>query len=105
MSSNAGREQPRTVSWTVLTVGGTAITHNYRSPPTAAEAARFVISIESVIAGALSGESKILRLANPMVTYNPSYIISIAFDSYGQAELDTAVEEVQRIAGFRTSSD
>lgn len=82
-----------------------AITHNYRLPPTAAEAERFVISIAGIITGALSGDSKILPLANPMVTYNSGYAICIAFDSYGQAELDTSVEQVQRTAGFRTSSD
>ena len=93
------------VSWTVMTVGGTAVTHRYHLPPAAAEATRFVISIDTIISSALSGETKTLRLANPMVTYNPAYIISIAFDSYGQAELDNAVGEVERTAGFRTSSD
>ena len=85
-----------------MTVGGTAVTHSYHLPPAAAEATRFVISIDTIISSALSGETKTLRLANPMVTY---YIISIAFDSYGQAELDNAVGEVERTAGFRTSSD
>ena len=104
MSSNSRREQPKMVSWTVMTVGGTAVTHSYHLPPAAAEATRFVISIDTIISSALSGETKTLRLANPMVTYNPAYIISIAFDSYGQAELDNAVGEVERTAGFRTAS-
>ena len=102
---NLDRESPKVVSWTVLTSVGTAITHNYPLPPTAAEATRFVMSIEAVITGVFSGESKLLRLANPMVTYNPVFVVSIAFDSYGQTELDSAVEDRERTTGFQTSSD
>ena len=102
---NLDRENPKVVSWTVLTSVGTATTHNYPLPQTAADATRFVMSIEAIISGVFSGESKLLRLANPMVIYNPAYVVSIAFDSYGQTDLDSAVEEAERTAGFKTSPE
>jgi hypothetical protein len=63
------------------------------------------MSIEAIITGALSGESMVLRLANPMVSYSAAHIISIAFDSFGQSELDDAVADAERTTGFNTSAD
>lgn len=82
---NLDREQPKIVSWTVFTVGENARTDNYPLPQTPADATRFAMSIEAIITGALSGESMVLRLANPMVSYSAAHIISIAFDSFGQS--------------------
>jgi hypothetical protein len=46
-----------------------------------------------------------LRLANPMVSYSAAHIISIAFDSFGQSELNDAVADAERTTGFNTSAD
>ncbi len=93
-------EPAKILTWTIVTVDGVAITHTYDVPQSLQEATQLVNSFATIFLDAFSGNLPALTLVNPTVTYNPAHIIRVEFNSFGQTDLDKALAEVQRPAGF-----
>lgn len=84
-----------------MTIDGAATTHTYDVPQSLQEATQLLNSFVTIFLSAFSGDLPALTLANPIVTYNSAHIIRVAFDSYGQVELDRVLADAQRPTGFK----
>ncbi len=93
-------------TWTIVTADGAETTHTYDVPQSFHEASQLVTSFMTIFLDAFSGDLPALTLANPIVTYNSAHIVRVAFDSYGQTELDRVLADAQRPTGFKfTTAD
>ena len=99
--SNMLNEQANILTWTIVTVDGSEITHTYDVPQLLQEATQLVNSFAVIFLDAFSGNLPALTLVNPTVTYNAAHIIRVEFNSYGQTELDKALADAQRPTGFK----
>lgn len=89
------------LTWTIITVDGVQTTHTYDVPQLLQEATQLVNSFAAIFLDAFSGSLSALTLVNPTVTYNPTHIIRVEFNSFGQTDLDKALADAQRPTGFK----